>query len=106
MAVTKDCTRGIDPSGLQETLDSILDRVNDRAIGAPISSTGLVERFRYQPDRCRLIVFCRYRRAGHAACLVINDTSLGQTLDDLRQELERVFPRLEIDILFTPEPQY
>lgn len=99
-------TKGIDPDTLQETLDAILDRVIDRAVGSPVSGTGLVERFRYQPDRCRLIVFCRYRRTGQAACMVVNDTSLGQTVDDLRRELETTFPRLDIEIFFTPDPRY
>jgi len=106
VVVRKKCTEGIDPQALPEILDAILDRVMDRAIGSPISSTGLVERFRYQPDRCRLVVFCRYRRTGQAACLVINDTSLGQTLDDLRGELQRTFPRLDIEMLFSPDPRY
>jgi len=106
MVVRKNCNEGIDPDTLQETLERILDSVMDRAVGSPISSTGLVERFRYQPDRCRLVVFCRYRRTGQAACLVINDTSLGQTLDDLRRELQQAFPRLDIEMLFSPDPRY
>ena len=106
MVVIKDCTKGIDPETLQETLDAVLDRVIDRAVGAPLSGTGLVERFRYQPDRCRLIVFCRYRTTRQAACLVVNDTAIGQTMDALRKELETLFPRLDIEFVFLPSPRF
>ena len=106
MVVIKNCTEGIDPETLQETLDGVLERVIDRAVGEPLSGTGFVERFRYQPDRCRLIVFCHYRMTRQAACLVVNDTAIGQTADALRMELEALFPRLDIEIVFLPSPRF
>ncbi len=83
-----------------ETLDRVLDTVKDHASGAPLSHTGLVERFRFQPDRRRLLVFFRPRRTDHACCLLVNEAATDRTLRDLRRELELRFPDLEVEFVF------
>ena len=95
-----DTNHGSRPAPSQEALEGILDRVRDHASGAPLSHAGLVERFRYQPDRSRLLVFVRPRRTDHACCLLVNEAATDRTLRDLRRELERAFPDLDVELVF------
>ncbi len=84
-----------------EALDRILDTVKDHATGAPLSQVGLVERFRFQPERRRLLVFLRPRRTGHACCLLVNESAADRTFQDLLRELELAFPDLHVELVFS-----
>jgi len=85
---------------MQKKLDKILDTVMDRQINAPISQTGLVERFRYVPNKQKLIVVCRHPQSGHACCIVLNETVFAQTLEELKSALKTAFPHLRIEMVF------
>ena len=86
--------------GIQRRLDAILDRVEDRVSGVSLARAGLVERFRFQPGRGRLLVLCRPRRAHRACCLLLEGAVVDHALEELRSELERAFPELRVEFVF------
>jgi len=85
---------------LQQRLDDVLDRVIDPASGEPVSRLGLVERFRHQPERRRLLVFCRHVQQDHACCLLFSNIAFDATTEALKNELEREFPDLRVQLVF------
>ncbi len=85
---------------MKKRLDDVLDRVIDPASGEPVSRLGLVERFRLQSDRKRLLVFCRHVRQDHACCLLFSNVAFDATTEALKQALEREFPDLRIQLVF------
>jgi len=91
------------PEEMQHELDSALDRVIDKTTGISIAELGLVERFRLQPERRRLLVFCRHIATDHACCVLFNNIAFEDTLEGLRSELEKTFPDLTIRFVFAEE---
>ncbi len=87
-------------ANMQQELDDILERVIDRQSGGPVANIGLVERFRLQPNKKKLIVFCRIMNFDHACCLVMNNHAYDQTIDDLRTEIQRSFPDLTVQFVY------
>ncbi len=85
---------------MHKQLDAVLDRVIDHQSGSPLSRVGLVERFRLQPDKKRLLVFCRIMSVDHACCMVFNNTAYDQTIEDLRNELTKTFPNFTVQFIF------
>jgi|AMFO01.1.fsa_nt_gi hypothetical protein len=91
------------PEEMQLALDAALDRVIDKTTGVSIARLGLVERFRLQPERRRLLVFCRHIATDHACCVIFNNLAFEDTLESLRSELEKTFPDLTIRFVFAEE---
>lgn len=85
---------------MQERLEAVLDRVIDPASGEPVSRLGLVERFRLQPERGRLLVFCRHVQQDHACCLIFSNIAFDATLEHLKRALEEEFPELTVQLVF------
>jgi metal-sulfur cluster biosynthetic enzyme len=86
--------------GIQEGLEAVLNRVIDPASGEPVSRLGLVERFRQQPERRRLLVFCRHAQQDHACCLIFSNVAFDATLQHLKEALEAEFPDLTVQFVF------
>jgi len=88
------------PEIVQEKLDAVLERVIDRQTDTPISEIGLVEKIRFLKSKRQLIVFCRRMQVDHACCMIFNNVSYDETLDDLRAELQKEFPGLFVKFVF------
>jgi metal-sulfur cluster biosynthetic enzyme len=85
---------------IQEALGAVLTRVIDPVTGISIAGLGLVERFRLQPERRRLLVFCRHVATHHACCIILDNLAFEDTLERLRAELGRTFPDLTVHLRF------
>ncbi|NOZ79840.1 MAG: hypothetical protein GXP48_11815 [Acidobacteria bacterium] len=83
---------------MQEALGAVLARVIDPVTGISIARLGLVERFRLQPERRRLLVFCRRIATHHACCIVFDALAFEDTLERLRAELGTTFPDLTVHL--------
>ena len=86
--------------GMRKTLHAVLDKVIDPTTGVSVARLGLVERFRLQPERRRLLVFCRHIASDHACSVIFNNLAFEDTLERLRAELESTFPDLTVRFRF------
>jgi metal-sulfur cluster biosynthetic enzyme len=88
----------MDPEMIRK-IDAVLERVREPEGGLPVRDTGLVQRLRYVPEEGKLKVFVTLAVNPKACCFLITGAIEASVLDQLRSELEKEFPELEIELV-------
>ncbi len=88
----------MDP-GMIRKIDAVLERVREPEGGMPVRDTGLVQRFRYLPEEGKLRVFVNPVANPKACCFLITRAIEVSILDQLKAELDKEFPELEIELV-------
>ena len=88
----------MDPEMIRK-IDAVLERVREPEGGLPVRDVGIVERLRYLPDEGKLKVFINLKANPKACCFLITGAIETSILDELRSELEKEFPELEIELV-------
>jgi len=89
---------GMDPE-MTRKIDAVLERVREPEGGLPVRDTGLVQRLRYLPGEGKLKVFVNLAVNPKACCFLITSAIEASILDELKSELEKEFPDLEIELV-------
>ncbi len=86
---------------IAKKFDDILERVKDPESELPISRLGLVKKFRYSEEHRLIYVFTDFfsHRPACYTCVGISMAIESTIIRDLRKELQKEFPDMEIKIL-------
>jgi len=87
-------------TSMKQRIDAVLDRVREPESGLSIAQLGLVEKLRYSPGKKKLYVFTSFIKPNHHyCCTVLQGMLISGTLKSLSAELQKEFPRLDIELV-------
>ena len=86
---------------IRECFDRVLEEVKDPESSLPLSSLGIVKRFRYDEHGKRIYVFTDFgsHRPGCLTCIGISMVLENSICRDLKEALKACFPDYTIEIL-------
>ncbi len=88
----------MDP-GMIRKIDAVLERVREPEGGLPVRDIGLIQRLRYVPEEGKLKVFVNLVANPKACCFLITGAIEMNVVSNLKTELEKEFPELEIEVV-------
>lgn len=85
---------------MKQKIDEALARVKEPESNLSIAQLGLVKKLRYSAGKKKLYVFTTFIKPNHHyCCTILQGMLISSTLKSLNAELQKEFPRLDIELV-------
>ena len=85
--------------GMQEKIDEIFRGIKVPESGLSLGESNIIEKLRFIESKNKLVVIKYPMHSPEGCCTLISNAMLNSVLKELREELERTFPRLTIEVI-------
>jgi len=86
-------------SEMVRKIEAVLGRVRAPESNQPVGELGIIERIRYVARRRKLLVVAKVYANPKACCFLISKAIEAETLSRVKNELEKEFPDLTVELV-------
>ncbi len=84
---------------MQKKIDEVFERIKVPESGLSLAQSNIIEKLRFVESKNKLVVVKYPMHSPEGCCTLISNAILNSVLKDLREELEKAFPLLAIEVL-------